>query len=132
MDRQGVLGADRAALVDRLADDVDDAAQRLRADRHRRSGAGVDGLLAADQTVGRVHGDGAHGAFAQMLRHFEHQQLALVLWCSAFRIDGSSPSNCTSTTAPVTWVILPTLFFAIGLLPYNDSLGRIRRLRRRR
>jgi hypothetical protein len=27
---------------------------------------------------------------------------------SAFRIAGRWPSNCTSTTAPMTWVILPT------------------------
>ena len=26
---------------------------------------------------------------------------------SAFRISGNSPSNCTSTTAPITWLILP-------------------------
>ena len=28
---------------------------------------------------------------------------------SALRIAGSSPSNCTSTTAPVTWRMRPTL-----------------------
>ncbi len=32
---------------------------------------------------------------------------------SAFRIAGSSPSNCTSTTAPRTWVILPTELLAM-------------------
>ena len=36
-------------------------------------------LLAADEAVGRVHGDGAHRVLAQMLRHLEHQALALVL-----------------------------------------------------
>ena len=35
--------------------------------------AGVDDFLAADQAFGGVHGDGAHGVFAQMLGHFEHQ-----------------------------------------------------------
>ena len=34
VDRVAHLGVDRAALVDRLADHVQDAAQRLRADRH--------------------------------------------------------------------------------------------------
>src|SRR5690348_3731471 len=29
---------------------------------------------------------------------------------SAFRIAGRSVSNCTSTTAPMTWVIFPTAF----------------------
>ena len=74
MDRQGQLVADRAALVDRLADDVQDAAERLGADRHGDRAAGVDRLLAAHQAVGGVHGDGAHFGFAEMLRHFEHDQ----------------------------------------------------------
>src|SRR6185437_5767871 len=33
----------------------------------------------------------------------------------ALRILGSSPSNFTSTTAPMTWVMVPTLFLAMGL-----------------
>ena len=41
--------------------------------------AGIGDLQAADQAVGRVHGDGAHRVLAQMLRHLEHQELALVL-----------------------------------------------------
>src|SRR5688572_2525890 len=41
--------------------------------------------------------------------------------CSAFRIAGRSPSNCTSTTAPNTCVILPTRFLAIDL-SFNPSL----------
>jgi hypothetical protein len=40
--------------------------------------AGVDDLLAAHQAVGGVHGDGAHHALAQVLRHLEHQALAVV------------------------------------------------------
>src|ERR1700758_1943912 len=47
--------------------------------------------------------------------------------CNAFRIAGRSPSKCTSTTAPRTWVILPTRFFAMGaLLSFSvrlESLG---------
>ena len=35
--------------------------------------------LAADQTFGRVHGDGADGVFAQVLRDFQHQLLAVVV-----------------------------------------------------
>ena len=72
-------GLDRARLVDRLADDVHDAAERLVADRHRDRLAGVGHLLAADEAFGRVHGDGAHGVLAQVLGDFEHQALALVL-----------------------------------------------------
>ena len=35
--------------------------------------AGVDHCLAADQALGGVHGDGAHGVLAEMLGDFEHQ-----------------------------------------------------------
>ena len=36
-------------------------------------------FLAAHQTFGDVHRDGAHGRFAEMLRDFEHQAVAAVL-----------------------------------------------------
>src|SRR5277367_4045867 len=35
---------------------------------------------------------------------------------SAFKIGGRSPSKCTSTTAPMTWVICPTKFAIMALL----------------
>ncbi len=63
----------RAALVDRIADDVEDAAERAGADRHGDRGAGIADFLAADETVRRVHRDGAHGVLAQFLRHFQHK-----------------------------------------------------------
>src|SRR5882724_10035605 len=34
---------------------------------------------------------------------------------SAFKIAGSSPSNCTSTTAPMTWVIFPTALVGVAI-----------------
>ena len=74
-----LLVRDRAGLVDRLADDVHDAAERAVADRHRDRLAGVGDLLAAHQAFGGVHRDGAHGRFAEMLGDFEHQAVALVL-----------------------------------------------------
>ena len=46
-------GLDRAGFVDRLADDVHDAAERFVADRHRDRRAGVVDSLAAHQTFGR-------------------------------------------------------------------------------
>ena len=77
MDRQGLLGVDRAALVDRLAEHVHDAAERLRADRHRDRAAGVDHLHAADQAVGGAHRDRADFRLAELLRHLEHQLAAV-------------------------------------------------------
>src|SRR5215831_7283939 len=35
--------------------------------------------------------------------------------CSAVRISGNSPSKRTSTTAPMTWVIVPMLFLGMSL-----------------
>ena len=71
-------GLDRAGLVDRLADDVHDAAQALVADRNRDRGAGVGDRLAADQAFGRVHGDGADRVLAEMLGDLEDEAVAEV------------------------------------------------------
>ena len=73
------LGRDRAGLVDRLADDVHDAAERAGADRHRDRLAGVAHLLAAHEAFGGVHGDAAHGALAELLRHLEDEAVAVVV-----------------------------------------------------
>src|SRR3712207_285622 len=43
------------------------------------------------------------------------------LVCSAFSMLGSSPGNCTSTTAPRTWLMRPTLFFMVFCS--SDRLG---------
>ena len=51
----------------------------VRADRHGDRGAGVGDFLAADQTFGGVHGNGADGGFAEMLGNLEHQAIAAVL-----------------------------------------------------
>ena len=73
VDGAGLGVANGPALVDRLADHVHDAAERLGADRHADLRAGIEHLLPAHRAVGRVHGDRAHDIFAQMLRHFEHE-----------------------------------------------------------
>jgi hypothetical protein len=75
----GQLGIDRAALVDRLADDVEDAAERLRADGNADLRAGVGDGLAAGQALGRVHRDRADGVLAEMLGDFEDQAVAVIV-----------------------------------------------------
>ncbi len=79
VDRAALVGLHRTGLVDRLADDVDDAAEQAGADRHRDRDAGVGDGLAAHQTLGDVHRDRAHGRFAEMLGDFEHQPVVAVL-----------------------------------------------------
>ena len=73
MDRPVSVGVDRAAAVDRLAQQVEHPAQRLLADGHRDRRAGIDALHAADQAVGGAEGDAAHAVAAQVLLHFAGQ-----------------------------------------------------------
>ena len=79
MDRGRHVAADRAALVDRLADDVHDAAERLRADGHADLRAGRVDDLAAGEAVGRVHGDRADDVLAEVLRDLEDQAVAAIV-----------------------------------------------------
>ena len=78
VDGAGAVRVDRAGLVDRLADDVHDAAERTLAHRHQDRLAGVGHGLAAGQAFGDVHGDAAHGVLAEMLGHFEDEAVAVV------------------------------------------------------
>ena len=49
------------------------------ADRHRDRLAGIGHFLAAHETFGGVHRNGAHGRFAEMLGDLEHEAVAVVL-----------------------------------------------------
>ena len=71
MDGIALGGVDRAQLVDRIADDVEHAAQGLAAHGHGDGAAQVDGLHAAHHALGGLHGNAAHPAFAQLLLHFQ-------------------------------------------------------------
>jgi hypothetical protein len=73
VNRVVLLGDDLGPRVHGLADHIQDASQRLIADRHRDGGACVLHGHTAHQTVGRVHRDRAHGAFTEVLRDLEHQ-----------------------------------------------------------
>src|SRR3954465_529960 len=52
------------------------------------------------------------------------RRLSPFLVSSAFRIAGRWSSNCTSTTAPMTWVIFPT---ALGVVAMVSSLLQLKR-----
>src|SRR4029077_17560147 len=61
------------AVVDRLAEDVPETAERLLAHRDAGRRARVDDVDTARQTIGRVHGDGADAVVAQVLLHLGDQ-----------------------------------------------------------
>ena len=67
------------ALVDRLAEQVEDAAERLVADGHGDRAAGVADLGAAREAVGGVHGDRAHAVVAEVLLHLADERAASCL-----------------------------------------------------
>ena len=69
--------ADRAALIDRLTDYVHDAAEGFHADGNGNCCAGIGDFEAAGDAVRRVHRDGAHGVFTQVLGDFEDQAAAI-------------------------------------------------------
>ena len=72
MNRPALGRVDRAiGKVDRLAEDVHDAAERRGADRHRDRRAGVDRLHPALHAVGRLHRDRAHAVLAEVLLDFD-------------------------------------------------------------
>ncbi len=74
------VGDQRASFVNRLADDVHDAAERFQHQPEPMIGAPVSrNFLTANQTFGRVHGDRAHGVFTQMLGHFQNEAVAHVV-----------------------------------------------------
>src|SRR5690606_25983088 len=72
------IGSDRTSFVDRLAEDVHDAAERSFTDGNRDCGAGVRHFGATDETFGRVHSNGAHGVFAEVLGNFQYQTLTII------------------------------------------------------
>ena len=80
MDRIATDSLHGPLAVDRLADDVEEAAQRLWADRNGDGLAGRDDLHPAAQAVARVHRDRAHPVVAEVLLHFgDHEPAVLAL-----------------------------------------------------
>jgi len=68
VDRAALHRRDRTEPVDRLADQVEDAAERSLADRHGDRRPGVEDLRAALQALGRAERHRAHFAAPQVLR----------------------------------------------------------------
>ncbi len=64
---------------------------------------GVDDFLAADQTFGGVHRDGADGVLAEVLGDFENQAVAHVVGLERVQDERQVAAfECNVTTAPMT------------------------------
>lgn len=68
-----LVGVDWTTLIDGLTNDVDDTAESLSTDGNTNGRASVDDLLATNQTLCSVHGDGTHGVLTQVLGNFQDQ-----------------------------------------------------------
>ncbi len=79
MDRAALVRLDRTGFVDRLADHVHDTPKSLLADRDRNRVARIRHFLAPHEPLGGIHGDGADGIFAEMLRNFQNEPVPVVL-----------------------------------------------------
>src|SRR5438874_994916 len=75
MDRIRLLGLDRRALVDGLADDVEDPPEGFVADGNGDGRAGIGHRHPAREPLGRRHGHGADLALAEVLRDLQHEPL---------------------------------------------------------
>jgi hypothetical protein len=73
VDGKHLVALDGATLINGLTNDVHDAAERALADGDEDGGAGVDDLLATDETLGTVHGDGTDGVLTQVGSDLEHE-----------------------------------------------------------
>ncbi len=79
VDRPALLPFDRRHIIDRLAEQVEDTAEVLVADRHGDRAAGIDRLHTAHESVCRFHRDAAHGVLTDMLRNLDRDDTALIV-----------------------------------------------------
>jgi hypothetical protein len=77
VDRQALARGHRALLVDRFAQNVEDAAEGHLADRHRDWAARVGGVDAAGEAVRSGHGHAADPVVAEVLLDFADDHLAV-------------------------------------------------------
>merc|ERR1719231_1918758 len=73
------LGIDGTTLVNRLANDVHDAAQSSVADGDFNGRASVKHGLTTDETLSTVHGNGTDSVLTQMLGNLKHEPNVVVL-----------------------------------------------------
>ena len=79
VDGPALLALDRRLVIHRLAEQVENTAQIVVADRNRDRSTGINGLHAAHQTVRGLHRDAAHGILTDVLRNFDRDHTAVVV-----------------------------------------------------
>ena len=79
VDWRKLLGLDRATFVNRLTDDVHDAAERFRADRDHDRLTKVADRVAANETLGGVHCDRADRILAKVLGDLKNEAVAIIV-----------------------------------------------------
>jgi len=79
VNRTELLCVNRAALIDRRTNDIQDATENFRADGNLNRRACVFHSLPALQTVSGIHRDAADGVFAQVLRYLDRQVVVFVV-----------------------------------------------------
>jgi len=67
------LAINGTLFIDRLADDIKDAAKGSRTDRNHNGGTSIDALLASHETLSGLHGNCAHGVLSQVLGDLENK-----------------------------------------------------------
>ena len=130
VDRPALVVLDLAAVVDRLAEQVEDPAQRRLADRDRDRPAGVEHLVAALEAVGGVHRDRADAVVAEVLLDLADQvDRRSASRSSPPRLDlerrvdlGQLSSKSASTTTPVTDSTLPTFLPLLDPFPLFSAM----------
>ena len=75
MDGSVFVGSNGSFLVDGFSNHIDDSAEGLGSDRDLDRIAGVQHLLASNQTFGGVEGDGPHIASSEMLGHLKDESV---------------------------------------------------------
>merc|ERR1711998_34890 len=79
MQGEGLLVVQRALLIDRLAEHVDNTTQHFGAHWHSDWATGVDDSLATLESLGCIHGNGPAGVFTDVLRNLKDETDVVIL-----------------------------------------------------
>ena len=96
VDRHAGHGVHRAAVVDRITEQIHHAPERARTNRHGDFLAGILDFDAAHEADAGIHGDGAYAAVAKMLGDFQHEVVWLIV---EQRVGGAQGAEQTRAIA---------------------------------